>query len=725
MAKNNSELILQHLQEKIPTVEKGSSYQMGMLGAAFVMVVLLFIYLFTLALLFWFVLSSALGIVALGSGFSIVVQVVWILVLGSVFLALIKPLLLSQEPDYGHFTLHPQQEPLLFDYVHKICDAVDAPFPTEIAVDPHVNASASFVVGPFDKEMRLTIGLPLVRSLNTRQLTGVLAHEFGHFSQSSGMKLSYFVRSLDAWFSTAAYTHDRWDEQVYEWCHTWPPPLNWSMYLVRAAVWLGRKMLLLLTLLGHFFVARLLREMEFDADRYETRMVGSRTFAQTCRKLRLLGICQAKTHDDLDHYRRMDQLPDDLPALLVDNENHIDEDKFREFEKKFLEQNTDWADTHPCDRERIENAAQEQSEGVFQLELPAAELFSDIDSISKIVTNELYERVFEDSKKQFKVKNTDELIKARNIRVKEGKAALRFVMEQFCGYDTFLLPRTTLGRAIDTKTYTKATKQHREQLLNVVCGYAKVRQQEDKAWGEIAQATCAKRLIEAGFDLSEATAFESRTIQQAHAKITRNTETDNQLKARLQPFRQRLGVRMMDALEFLRSPNMVEKVGEKSGVVDEVKLILQVWAKVIELRPTFESFFFETRVNSLLLTATQDNLNHQTLNAVRAALARLTGNMVQIQQATTELKYPFDHGLGQITLSHYLVAKLPQTEDFGATMDAAYDLDSNLEFLLRRCVGRLGALAEKVEGVFGFEPLETPAEVKAMIAEAEAAAEED
>ncbi|MEL7496107.1 MAG: M48 family metallopeptidase [Planctomycetota bacterium] len=717
--KKNSELILKHLDGKIPPIEKQGSYQVGLMGAAFVMVILLFIYLASLAILCWFLMNLAFGVVLNGSVLWAIFDIFCIVLLGTVFLAMIKPILLRQTPDHGHFVLHPQQEPLLFEYVKRICHAVDAPVPSEIAVDPDVNASASFVVGPFDKEMRLTIGLPLVRSLNTRQLTGVIAHEFGHFAQSSGMKISYFVRSLDAWFATAAQTRDAWDEKIYEWCEEWPAPLNWPLYLIRFAVWVARWLLWGLTLLGHFFVARLIREMEFDADRYETRMVGSRTFAQTCRKLRLMGLCQVKTYNDLDHYRRMDQLPDDFPAMLVDNENHIDEEKFREFEKTFLEMETEWSDTHPCDRERIENAAQEQTDGLFRLEISSTELFSDFKSLSQIVTNELYTLHFEGIRQKLKVKDTDELIAARNVRVKEGKAALRFVIEQFCGYDTFLLPRPTLGRAIDTNSFTESTRQHRDQLMGVVCGYAKVRQDEDRAWGSIAQATCAKRLIEAGFDLTEVPIFESNSIQQAHAKITSNTELDNQLKERLKPFRQRMGLRLIDALEFLRSPSMLEKIDELPEVVDEVKLILQVWNKIIELRPTFESFYFETRVNSLLLQATQGFQNFQTDRAVRAALARLTANMVHIQQATTQLKYPFEHGLGEITLSHFLVAKLPKTKDIDATMNAAWDLDGNLDFLLRRCVGRLGALAEKVEGVFGFEPLETPAEVKAIMEEEE------
>ena len=54
----------------------------------------------------------------------------------------------------------------------------------------------------------LTVGLPLVEGLNVRQLGGVLAHEFGHFAQGSGMCLTYLIRSVNAWFGRVAYQRD-------------------------------------------------------------------------------------------------------------------------------------------------------------------------------------------------------------------------------------------------------------------------------------------------------------------------------------------------------------------------------------------------------------------------------------------------------------------------------------------------------------------------------------
>ena len=118
--------------------------------------------------------------------------------------------------------------------------------------------------------------------------------------------------------------------------------------------------------------------MEFDADRYEARLAGSQNFARTCRQLKLLELCQSSALEDLDQFRRESRLPDNLPALIVSKIPQIPSDEFRELEHELLEVKTGWADSHPSDRDRIENAAREQAAGIFQLEHPSGLLFTDV-----------------------------------------------------------------------------------------------------------------------------------------------------------------------------------------------------------------------------------------------------------------------------------------------------------------------------------------------------------
>lgn len=681
------------------------------------MVFLILTYIGMLAILFWLMLNIFLYFVDMhiSHGFLLTGYLFYgviFTIVAAVFLALLKPLFRKRHVEDEAFHLHPEQEPLLFEFVTRICRAVGSPPPTEITVDTHVNAGASFVSGALDRRMRLLIGLPLVLAFDTRQFAGVIAHEFGHFSQTSGMRLTYAVRSIDAWFSEAAFARDRMDEKIYELSHAGNILVRLLFLAVRAAVWLARMGLILLVMVGHFFVSRLLQQMEYDADRHETRLVGSQCFAKTARSLRMLEFCHAGMIEELQHYRRTKQLPDNLPALLVDSQKFVDENKFREIEEKLLKVKTEWSDTHPSDRDRIENAAKERTNGTFTIEYPAAALFSNVKGLCQLATKKLYREVFEKEFVPNQVQNTDVLIKARSNRRTEGKAALRFALEQFCGFDTFVLRRPKLGKAVDTNTYRQETQARRNHLMRDIRAYAKIRQQEEQVSDDMANLTCARRLIEAGFDLSNAEGvFQVRTIHQSVKKLKTATLKDNQFKQQLGPFRQVMGDRLLDALEFLRSKKIALAVGEDESVVAEIKQILEVWNCIIQLRPTLEKFFFETRVNALLLTVAEDYMDERVYKSIQAALARLTNAMIQIQRSTFHLMYPFEHGLGEVSLAHYLVPELPKKQDVEKTMGCASDLDDNLAFLLRRCVARLGSLAEKVEKTFGFDPLQAPPEV--------------
>src|SRR5580658_2583074 len=106
---------------------------------------------------------------------------------------MIKPLFARRPRHAQPLAMNPAVEHALFTFIAKISELVGAPMPTRIDLDCHLNASARFRRGGASAlakaDLALTIGLPLVAGLNARELAGVIAHEFGHFTQRSGMRL--------------------------------------------------------------------------------------------------------------------------------------------------------------------------------------------------------------------------------------------------------------------------------------------------------------------------------------------------------------------------------------------------------------------------------------------------------------------------------------------------------------------------------------------------------
>src|SRR5947209_1111991 len=87
-------------------------------------------------------------------------------------------------------------QPLLFAFIRRLCSETQAPMPYRVFLNAQVNAAVFYnnsVLSLFwPTHKNLLIGLGLVNVLNLSEFKAVLAHEFGHFSQSS-MKLGSYV----------------------------------------------------------------------------------------------------------------------------------------------------------------------------------------------------------------------------------------------------------------------------------------------------------------------------------------------------------------------------------------------------------------------------------------------------------------------------------------------------------------------------------------------------
>jgi len=303
---------------------------------------------------------------------------------------MVKPLFARRGPHAQPLALNPGAEPAVFAFVTQICQAVGAPFPKRIDVDCQLNASASFRRGFssfFGNDLVLTIGLPLVAGFTLRELAGVIAHEFGHFTQGFGMRLTYVIRSVNAWFARVIYERDTWDLTLEEWAQT----EEWHVAMVagcaRLAVWFSRLLLKLLMLIGHGISCFMLRQMEYDADSYEVKLVGTETFEITVRRFHLLGHALGQTYKDIRTKWNINRaLPDDFPTYLLQHYDQVPMATRTQMEDRLGLAATGLFDTHPSDGDRIRCARRAGEAGVFHLDGPATALFSNFPVLSGQIT---------------------------------------------------------------------------------------------------------------------------------------------------------------------------------------------------------------------------------------------------------------------------------------------------------------------------------------------------
>ena len=210
-----------------------------------------------------------------------------------------------------------EKEPLLADFVDNIAWAVHAPRPKRIEVDCQVNASAGFgsgLTGLFGNDLTLTIGLPLVVGLTARQFAGVVCRR--HFAQGGAMRVSYIVRTINAWFARVVYERDSWDESLHEWSQE-SGIAGVLASAIRGCVLATRGILWVFMAAGNVLSCYLMRHMEFDADRSFVRLVGVRTYEKTMRRITILDAATVEAAEILENCCFKERYPDDCATLLV------------------------------------------------------------------------------------------------------------------------------------------------------------------------------------------------------------------------------------------------------------------------------------------------------------------------------------------------------------------------------------------------------------------------
>ncbi len=428
-------------------------YTAGLAVVALAMVLLPLIYVAMIVgvgkLLWWHAVNdTAIFDAVSGRGviFALLVYLGPIVAGGILLVFLVKPLFARAPKRPKPFVLKESEDPEVFAFVRRICRVVGAPVPREIHADCQVNASASFRRGWisfFGRDLVLTVGMPLVAGMTTRQLAGVLAHEFGHFAQGAGMRLTFVIRSVNFWFARVVHERDAWDERLEDWAATEDWRLKIVFLVAKGGVWLSRRVLWVLMQAGHAISCFMSRQMEFDADSYEAKVAGSDEFPRTSERIRLLSAASAAAMHDARSTFQRNELPDDFPGLVLWREQRMPDDVRTQVMAERDAEKTHWAQTHPCERDRIRAAATLAAPGVFHLEEPATILFADWPTRTREVTRHFYQYDQELPVEKLTLRPTDGLLADREAEDDSGTQLTAFFGEDYPVLRLGALPEAT------------------------------------------------------------------------------------------------------------------------------------------------------------------------------------------------------------------------------------------------------------------------------------------
>ena len=261
--------------------------------------------------------------------------------------------------------------PQLFELIRHVAKATKCPMPHKVFLSTEINAcvyfNTTFWSMFFPVRKNLVLGVGLFATTSTEEIKGILAHEFGHFSQDS-MKISSVVYTANIVMGNLVYGEDAWDRWVDRWSHLgWSP---FSIFGLLTRFFTVRVRLLLQSLYRYVNIAyrELSRQMEYDADSIACKVVGKAVMASSFYKTTVLMQCSSNTHVALVRLAETSKKADPFEVLevLAQIKSHeegktIEATELLQAEVKTNDEPTarfsceDLWNSHPSDKDRIQH----------------------------------------------------------------------------------------------------------------------------------------------------------------------------------------------------------------------------------------------------------------------------------------------------------------------------------------------------------------------------------
>lgn len=702
----------------IEPVQVSILYRLGIFIVAIFMVLLPLIYLAMILGVGYGILYHATEnvFIIFSKGFGLYKLIAYLapIVIGGILIYfMIKPLFTKTESLGTLYSLDPAKERQLFTFVENICDIVGAPIPRKININCDVNASASFEASIFSlitKDLNLTIGLPLVAGLNLQEFAGVLAHEFGHFSQGTGMRFSYIIRSINFWFARVLSEKTSMDEMLNTKVQEADFRIGIVLLVAKVFVWITSKILWLLMIIGHFMSSFLLRQMEFDADQYEIQLAGSAGFISTSSKIRLLGVAFQSAHQDLRQSWSEGKLADNLPALSISHLGLIPPKVQSEIEDHIQKEETGFFDTHPSDKERIHHAKNENANGIFHLDAPASSLFTNFNEISREVTTVYYKEIFGEQFEANKLVSTEQIL-AQQDEIREGDKILeRYFQGHLTVLRPFILENVEDDHLLNREEIIKILKTTRESIVKNLPKTQEAFVQFENSDVNKTAALHAKSLLECDFKIkAEDFSLSSSTPKAADRAVTDAKSRGEEATNILAEFEKNSRLRLCTALTNIQNPKIISQIPDADNMAREYRNLVPVYLKIYDQFVQILKLRENYLTMSVLLANLQNNEENEKLIAKIRRYLRSTHEILQdMESKLSDVNYPFEHASGEITLAKHFINKLPAWEDLNElylTTEEALDRFFSLYF---RILGRFTLIAEKFETAMGFTQMAEP-----------------
>lgn len=636
----------------------------------------------------------------------------------SCVLGLVKPFFASSTVVKRPDTLRRDAEPLLYDYVNRLCDVLGARRPTDIHVTCDLNAAAEFQRGwqhPFGhRGVSLYLGLPLVAGLTLRQFTGILAHELGHFSQRKAMWFENIVRRANHWFLRAANERDRIDIWLTEHCSS-GGVFSIPCYFARFVVWGTRCMLKGLARVGTMISCLMSRQMEFSADRCQIRAVGSRTMSATLWRLREMSLAHQVSFRDVAAFHEEGRLPDSMADLVLANLEFITPKLKKKLHRMMIEEKSGPFDSHPADTERIAMFADDSDPGFFRsgtlpIDLPATALFSRFDELSKTTSIQFFENALKQKVHAKTLHPVAKLLERQSAQIEASRALRRYFQTDIPVQRPLPIPSQAVRAPDNPRDTANELKLSRARMLNELPIYKNLVPRYRTAEETLLDTVAAQALLQAQIPFEPSNyRIANATADAISAKISRAREGTAALSAKLLAFETAAGDRLSFALQLLHVPAVIERIPNGEDLKYQTTDFLQIAVSIGQLLGEVPSLRLNLLRLQVLLEKTKGTgVGDRARSMIDHCASSLRERLTAIQAEMSDQLYPFDHARAETTLKQFVLPHIPGERSTKGIVEATEQLQSRLYTTQLRLFARLASAAEKIEEAIGMSPLSAP-----------------
>ncbi len=695
-------------------IRRTPAYTLGLVLAALVMILVPIVYLAIVAAVGWGVylhtvndwsIITASHLRGRAAIIPIAIYIAPIVAGGILVLILLKPILIPVRSRFESIPLEPFEEPTVYAFVELVCRLIGAPVPRRIDLDGSVNASASFRGGLLSifrrGDLVLTIGTPLVAGMSLNQFAGVLAHEFGHFSQGAGMRASYLSATLGNWLIRASCYRDAWEEGL----HAAAASGNGNAFLKLIAIlvsigsWISRIVIRILLWIAAVISSYMSRRMEFDADRHEVRFCGSREFETAFRRIVELQHAFGGAMTDVADYWKRDQLPDDMSALVAARARRPTPEVRALIDKEINDSTTGLFAWHPSTASRVRAARKLDEQGIYHLDLPATALFRDFASASKKASYALFKgmvggRVF-----------TTTFVPVGSLVAQTARHEDRIAgMAGYLGIEPptwrpFFLPITTIEPSEDPRKSLERLKAARARIAELAPA---ARTQTD------AYTRADQTLVKC----EQAPAF----FQSGLGKIPRSFELPAGSLMGISPLKDRAtnelagsamvidelfqhgAARACAALRILHTKGAQARIDDAQRLRERSAELVGVLAALREIYNDAKAIRIDLgRAQIAALALQKASLRDQAKGLLRPLSDTCRDGLDAIRRKVGGVMYPFENPGGRINLGERLIGATPAWREFEEIFTAASYLVERYPEDVRRITAELVEIAATVE----------------------------